>query len=49
MVTWNFKGILVLCLGPERRLAKPLSAPSWRFYGPYKSPPSCFTHYPGDG
>ncbi len=25
MMTWKFKGVLILCIGTERQLAKPLN------------------------
>lgn len=49
MLTWKFKGLLVLCLGRERRLAKPLSDAQLAFLLALQVPPSCFTHHPGDG
>jgi transposase len=49
MVTWKFRGILVLCVGGERRLAKPLTDIQLAFLAALQVPPSCFTQHPRDG
>jgi transposase len=49
MVTWKFRGILILCVGGERRLAKPLTAIQLAFLAALQVPPSCFTRHPRDG
>lgn len=48
MVTWKFRGILILCLGSNRRLAKPLSDTQLAFLQALLVPPSCFTQHPPD-
>jgi len=49
MVTWKFRGILVLCIGGERRLARPLTDIQLAFLAALEVPPSCFTRHPRDG
>jgi transposase len=49
MVTWKFRGILILCVGGERRLAKPLTDIQLAFLAALQVPPSCFTRHPRDG
>ena len=49
MLTWKFKGILVLCIGQERRLAKPLSAAQKAFLNALHVSPQCFIQCPGAG
>jgi transposase len=49
MVTWKFRGILILCVGGERRLAKPLTHIQLAFLAALQVPPSCFTQHPRDG
>lgn len=49
MVTWKFKGVMVLCVGQQRYLAKPLSATQEAFLDALQVPQSCFTHCPRDG
>lgn len=42
MLTWKFKGIMVICIGNKRQLAKPLSTPQKEFLKALKVPESCF-------
>jgi transposase len=49
MVTWKFRGILILCVGGERRLAKPLTDIQLAFLAALQVPPSCFMRHPRDG
>jgi hypothetical protein len=42
MLTWKFRGIIVLRIGEERRLAQPLSAIQEAFLKALKVPASCF-------
>jgi transposase len=49
MVTWKFKGVLVLCVRQQRYLAKPLSAVQEAFLDALQVPKSCFTHCPRTG
>jgi transposase len=49
MVTWKFKGILVLCVGEHRLLARPLTDTQLAFLQILQVPESCFTQYPRDG
>jgi len=49
MVTWKFKGVLLLCVGGQRQLAKPLTDTQMAFLCALQVPPSCFTQYPRDG
>jgi transposase len=48
MVTWKFKGVLILCVGGQRLLAKPLTETQQAFLQALQVPESCFTH-PRDG
>jgi len=43
MLTWKFRGIIVLRIGEERRLAQPLSATQEAFLKALRVPASCFT------
>jgi hypothetical protein len=43
MVTWKFKGILILCLGTQRRLVRPLTDTQLAFLHALQVPASCFT------
>jgi len=49
MVTWKFKGVLILCVGKERMLAKPLTNTQKAFLQALQVPASCFTSSPPDG
>jgi transposase len=49
MVTWKFKGVLILCIGAQRQLAKPLTNTQLAFLQALQVPVSCFTQYPRDG
>jgi|APHig6443718053_1056840.scaffolds.fasta_scaffold36624_1 transposase len=49
MVTWKFKGVLLLCVGGQRQLAKPLTDTQMAFLCALQVPSSCFTQYPRDG
>ena len=49
MVTWKFKGVLLLCVGGQRQLAKPLTDTQIAFLSALQVPSSCFTQYPQDG
>lgn len=49
MVTWKFKGILILCVGRQRRLAKPLTRVQKAFLEALHVPESCFTQCPRAG
>jgi len=49
MVTWKFKGVLVLCIGGQRQLAKPLTDLQMAFLDALQVPSSCFTQYSRDG
>jgi transposase len=49
MVTWKFKGVLVLCVDGQRLLAKPLTDTQHAFLQVLQVPASCFTRYPRDG
>ncbi len=42
MLTWRFKGIMVLCIEGERRLAEPLSPAQKAFLRVLKVPENCF-------
>jgi len=42
MLTWKFRGIIVLRIGEERRLAQPLSATQEAFLKALRVPASCF-------
>jgi len=43
MLTWKFKGVMSLCIGGTRQLAKPLSQVQRRFLEILKIPINCFT------
>lgn len=49
MVTWKFKGVLLLCFGGQRQLAKPLTDTQIAFLSALQVPSNCFTQYPKDG
>jgi transposase len=49
MMTWKFKGVLILCIGTERQLAKPLNDIQLAFLQALQVPVSCFTQHPRDG
>ena len=49
MVTWKFKGVLILCIDGQRLLAKPLTDTQHAFLQGLQVPASCFTQYPRDG
>ena len=44
MMTWKFKGIMVLRLGEESQLARPLSSVQKEFLNALKVPESCFVN-----
>jgi transposase len=49
MLTWKFKGVMILCIGQQRRLAKPLSSTQKAFLKALHVPESHFIHPPGAG
>jgi transposase len=49
MLTWKFKGVMILCIGHQRRLAQPLSPTQQAFLKALQVPESCFTHMPRAG
>ena len=49
MMTWKFKGILILCVGRQRRLVKPLTPVQQAFLEALHVPESCFTQCPRAG
>ena len=49
MMTVKFKGLLILKLGNERRLASPLSLTRLAFLNALGLSPKIFTHSPRDG
>gem|GEM_PF-4750194 len=49
MVTWKFKGVLVLCVGEQRLLARPLTDTQLAFLQVLQVPESCFAQHPRDG
>ena len=49
MMTWKFKGVIVLCIGQQRRLARPLSPTQEAFLKALQVPDSCFTQVPRAG
>ncbi len=49
MVTWKFKGVLILCVGQQRHLAKPLSSVQEAFLEALQVPQDCFTQCPQAG
>ena len=49
MVIWKFKGISILCVGMQRRLAKPLTDTQQAFLQALQVPAACFTQCSPDG
>jgi hypothetical protein len=49
MMTWKFKGVIILCIGQQRHLARPLSPTQEAFLRALQVPDSCFTRAPGAG
>ena len=49
MLTWKFKGVMILCIGQQRRLAQPLSPTQQAFLKALQVPESCFTDMPRAG
>jgi hypothetical protein len=49
MMTWKFKGIIVLCVGQQRHLAQPLSPVQKAFLRALQVPEHYFTHPPRAG
>ena len=49
MMTWKFKGILILCVNRQRVLAKPLTRVQELFLEALHVPESCFTQCPRAG
>jgi len=49
MLTWKFRGVLVLCVAGQRLLAKPLTDTQEIFLQALQVPESCFTQHPRDG
>ena len=49
MLTWKFKGVMILGIGQQRRLAKPLSSTQKAFLKALHVPERHFTHPPGAG
>jgi hypothetical protein len=49
MMTWKFKGIIVLCVGQQRHLAQPLSLVQKAFLRVLQVPEHYFTHPPRAG
>ena len=49
MMTWKFKGVLILCVDGRRLLAKPLTDTQKAFLQALKVSDRCFTHCPRDG
>jgi hypothetical protein len=49
MMTWKFKGIIVLGVGPQRHLAQPLSPVQKAFLKVLQVPEHYFTHPPRTG
>jgi hypothetical protein len=46
MMTWKFKGVIVLCVGQQRHLAQPLSPVQKAFLRALQVPEHYFTHPP---
>jgi transposase len=46
MIMWKFKGIIVICVGQQRYLARPLSPTQKAFLEALQVPEMCFTHIP---
>ena len=44
MLTWKFRGVMVLCIGQTRRLAQPLSRTQQAFLRALKIPEERFIH-----
>ena len=44
MLTWKFRGVMILCIGETRRLAQPLSQTQEAFLRALKIPPDRFIH-----
>lgn len=44
MLTWKFRGVMILCIGKTRRLAQPLSATQAAFLAVLKIPQERFIH-----
>ncbi len=49
MMTWKFKGVIVLCVGQQRHLAQPLSPVQKAFLRALQVPEHCFAHPPRAG
>ena len=49
MMTWKFKGVLVLCSDGQRMLGKPLTVTQEACLLALEVPVSCFTQHPRDG
>lgn len=49
MMTWKFKGVLILCVGRQRRLARPLTRVQEAFLVALHVPKNCFTQCPRAG
>jgi hypothetical protein len=49
MITWKFKGVIVLCVGPQRHLVQPLSLVQKAFLRALQVPEHYFTHPPRAG
>jgi len=47
-VTWKLKGVLLLCFGDHRQLAKPFTDMQLAFLKVLQVPPNCFTQHPSD-
>ena len=43
MIMWKFKGIIVICVGQQRYLARPLSPTQKAFLEALQVPEMCFT------
>jgi hypothetical protein len=44
MLTWKFRGVMILCIGKTRRLAQPLSETQAAFLSALKIPQERFLH-----
>jgi len=49
MLTWKFRGVLIICVGGQRLLAKPFTDTQQTFLQALQVPESCFTQHPRDG
>lgn len=49
MLTWKFRGVLVLCVGGQRLLAKPFTDAQETLLQAVQVPESCSTQLPRDG